>query len=820
MKRLIQILLALVVLGAVACVAGVALFYALILRDLPEIRSLDDYRPKLITRFLDRDGLEIASFAEERRIIMPIEMIPDHVVQAFIAAEDSSFYEHEGLDYPGIMRAALKNLRAGSVKQGGSTITQQVAKTFLLTNERSFIRKMKDMVLARRIERDLDKNQILFLYLNQIYLGSGAYGVEAAAQNYFAKSVTEINTAEAALIAGMVPAPSLWTPFRNRETALRKQKSVLGRMRNERFINEEQYQEELARELVFNPRGWNELRAASSYFVEEVRRYLVTRFGNDRVLTGGMSVKTTIDPQRQLNAYRAVRRGLRAHDRRQGYRGPIKNVPQEEWLSTLAAISESNTEVRHGEEEVYRGLVTAIDDKEGTATLSLSVEIETVLTFEQTNWARVPDPKIDGILPRIKRMSEALHTGDLVWIEKVGDEFQLFQRPLAEGSLVAVDLGTGHLQAMIGGYSFNRSQFNRALQSRRQPGSGFKPFVYAAAIEGGYTPASIVHDTAIVYEDQSTGMVWKPENYSDKFYGPITLRNALAKSRNVATIKILSDIGLGPVKRFARRVGISSKLENNLGLALGNSELTLGELVRGYTSFAAGGRLIDPIYILEIRDRNGEILEENIPLLASLTVDDAEDTAIPDEEELDPGLAAEAEIDVIADPVVLAGHTEQKDHLRDPNNPFDPITAYLMTDMLRAVVEDGTGRRVRALRRPVAGKTGTTNDLRDAWFIGFTPEIAAGVWVGYDQARNLGKNETGSRAASPIFLDYMKTSLKGHTVRDFPVPDGIVFSRINRKTGLRALPGDPDAAFQPFREGTAPQETSPSITKTSRPRLD
>ncbi len=860
MKRLAHLLLALVLLAILAGVTGGAVFFAFVLRDLPEIYTLQDYRPKLITRVLDATDREIATFSRERRIVAPIEEIPDHVVQAFIAAEDSSFYEHEGLDYAGILRAAITNLRAGKVRQGGSTITQQVAKTFLLSSDRNYVRKLKDMVLAMRIERAFNKNEILFLYLNQIYLGSGAYGVESAAQTYFDKSARELTLAESALIAGLVPAPSKYTPRNSLENAFKRQRFVLRRMTEDGFISEDQRETALAEELEFHQPDRNETAVAAAYFVEEVRRYLVQRYGAEVVLTSGLEVKTTLDPERQRDAYAAVRKGLREHDRRSGFRGPMRNVPRHEWAELLVQIGEENDQRTATTQDLWRALVMSVDDDAQEVRLAVGPGRETVLTLEDLNWARPPDPELDGIVPRVKRVSEALHIGDLVRLEKVGEKpaeanapavpqdssdealadlfevdltvaeptpiFALYQEPLAEGSLVSIDLKTKHLVAMIGGYSFGRSQLNRALQSPRQPGSAFKPIIYAAALEQSYTPATIVYDTPIVYVDERSGFQWKPENYSDKFYGPIPLRQALAKSRNIATIKVLRDIRLNPVQDMALRLGIRSRLEDNLGLALGNSEVTLGELVRAYTTFATGGRRIDPIFIREIRNRDGELLEENVPLLASLERAEEEDGEfeLDNDAELQEEQEEQDELERVIGEIREVVLLDEEPALLPDGYSLDPVTAYLMTDMLRAVVQEGTGFRVRQLRRPVAGKTGTTNNLFDAWFIGYTPQIATGVWVGYDQPRNLGMNETGSRAASPIFLDYMQRALRGKSIEDFSVPDRVVFARIDRETGLLARPGDENALFQPFRDGTTPEEVSPERLQNGgpgrAPRLD
>ncbi|HKC49359.1 MAG TPA: PBP1A family penicillin-binding protein [Myxococcota bacterium] len=810
MRRLLKIAVALAVLGAVTTIVGVTLFYAVVLRDLPEINKLEDYRPNLITRVLDVDGNEVASFAKERRVVVPIEQIPKPVVEAFIAAEDGSFYEHTGLDYGGILRAAFTNFIEGRKAQGASTITQQVAKTFLLSPERSYTRKLKDMVLARRIEKALSKNDILYLYLNQIYFGAGAYGVEAASQTYFGKSARELQVNEAALLAGLVPRPAEWNPHVDPEMARRKQLLVLHRMVEQRFLAPEQHDMWAAQPMIFAKPHWQERDSATAFFVEEVRRYLMQHFGGDEVLTGGLTVHTTLDVTQQIDAWRAVRRGLREHDRRMGYRGPLRNVPEKDWAGARAEIAAANAAVLEpAEEELRQGLVIALDDKAQKVTLALGPEPDdrATLGLADVNWAAAPDPARDGMYPHVTRVSQALHKGDVVLLERGADgkTWSLYQKPLAEGALLAVDLEKSELKAVVGGYSFAASEFDRALQSRRQPGSAFKPIVYAAALARGFTGATIVHDTAVVYDDDANGFAWKPENYSEDFFGPITLRTALAKSRNAATIRVLSDIGLAPVQGMAKALGIESPMEMNLGLALGNSEVTLGELVRAYTAFATGGKVIDPVFVLEVRDRNGRVLAQNVHLLEA----SKEPLTPPVGEGADESAGPGPDLDRVMEK--LRAEVEGK---TTPGLPegyhLDPIDAYLMTDMLRAVVDEGTGTKVKALGRPVAGKTGTTNDLRDAWFIGYTPELAAGVWIGYDAARNLGKNETGGRTAAPVFLEYMKKALEQRPVQEFSVPEGVVFARVDRATGLLAPSGDENAIFMPFREGAAPTEVSPT----------
>jgi penicillin-binding protein 1A len=822
LKRPLQIALAATALAACGALFSVALFYAAVLRDLPEIYSLRDYRPNLISRIHAADGSEIGTLARERRVVVPIEEVPEPVLQAFIAAEDDAFYEHEGLDYPGILRAALANLRAGGVRQGGSTITQQVAKTFLLSSERSIVRKLKDMVLAMRIEEYLEKNEILYLYLNQIYLGSGAYGVESAAQTYFAKPVGELTLAEGAMIAGLVPAPSRYTPFKRMDLAQTRQRFVLRRMLEKEFIDQEQHDLALAAPIVLAERKTSDDAAAFAYFIEEVRRYLVELYGEEEVLTGGLKVTTTLDPTAQRVAYASVQEGLRAHDRRTGYRGPIRVAPEDEWLG-IAEDLESRFSGPEEEEpgDVVEALVLEVDDRKERIRLALGLQREALLTLEDVSWAREPDPDWDGAVPRIRRVSQALRPGYLVRLERKGtrppteEELEadaeaqpvqtwvLYQDPQAQGALLSMDIETSGVEAMIGGYSFLRSQFNRATQMRRQPGSAFKPVIYASALSRGYTPATIVFDTPIVYQDDETGITWKPGNYSDKFYGPITVREALAHSRNIATIKVLRDIGIPPVLELSEALGIGAALEPNLSLALGASEVTLAELVRAYAVFASGGQLIEPVFIREVRDREGTVLVENVPLPLDGSIDVA--AAADDETIEDKEAPAPDELDVIAEIRERVDRADDPDALPEGYG-LDPVSAYLMTDLLKAVVQEGTGWRVRALRRPMAGKTGTTNNLHDAWFLGYSPRTVAGVWVGFDAARNLGKNETGSRAASPIFVDFMRAALAEEPREEFAIPPGVEFARIDKKTGLRAAPGAESAVFQPFRAGTAPLE--------------
>ncbi len=813
-RRLLQALLGVVAAAALGGTIAMAAFYWYIVRPLPVIDSLQDYSPKLITRIVARDGSLIRALAEERRIVVPIEQIPDNVKNAFVASEDKHFYEHNGLDYQGILRAVWENIKAGGVAQGGSTITQQVAKTFLLSSDRTVVRKLKDMVLALRIEQRLQKNEILYLYLNQIYLGSGAYGVEMAAQTYFGKGVTELSLAEIAMIVGVVPSPNPYSPLRNFDKAKKRQELVLGRMLEDGYIDQAQHDQAVKEQVRLVGRQMDETEIAGQYFAEEVRRYLEKRYGQELMLTGGLEVRTSVDLAKQSAAWHAVRKGLREHDQRVGYRGPIREVAPAERAEAIAIIASEKNPAPPGEPPLLKALVTKVDDEKQSVDLALGPDRKISLGLKDLEWARPADPEKDGAITWVTKVSQALHEGWLVWLEqqppKDGEKqarYALYQKPGAQGALLSIDDETGYVDAMIGGYDFSESVFNRAVQAKRQPGSSFKPIIYAEALRHGYTPATIVYDTPMVFTDD-LGNTWKPKNYSFEFSGPITMRDALARSRNIATVKILQDIGIPAVLQRASALGIKEELEPNLSLALGSSEVTMLEMVRAYSAFATGGRLVEPVFILEIKDKNGTVLESNVRLSQDGQAPVAADAAEQNPEEL--ATEIQGEVDREDDPDALpAGYG------------LDPITSFLMTDMLRAVVEEGTGTRAKALGRPVAGKTGTTNDLYDAWFIGFTPKTVAAVWIGYDNLQGLGKNESGARAAAPIFVEYMQQALKNEPVRDFEAPPGIEFARIDKHTGLRSV--DPEAIFQPFAPGTAPaefQDSSPDGTPVRAPRLD
>jgi penicillin-binding protein 1A len=875
-SRAFRALLAAAVVLFLAAGAGGLWFYDEFLRDLPDLRRIEDYRPALTSVVLDRKGRLIGEFYEENRRLVPIGEIPRHSQLAFVAAEDKSFFEHKGLDYSSILRAALANLRGGGIRQGASTITQQTVKSLLLTPERTFRRKFREMILARRLEEHFTKDEILYLYVNQIYFGHGAWGIGQAARAYFGKDVSDLTISESALLAGLPQRPSDYSPYRNPESAERRRLYVLERMMLDGFITEDEYEEAVASPPeIHGPEDEEGIRPAA-HFTELVRRYLFDRLGGDEVLRGGLVIETTVDLELQKAAVAAVRAGLEAHDRRQGYRGPIRRVARADIEAELARLAEENADAfvhpvpddeatdesgapvegeaadtpdvaanaeasEAGEptdagagpgdgiaeadgsaaptppelpiDEPVVGVVLEVDGKAQQARVGFAPGLEGIVHLEDVTWAWKSDPdrrrwKVErigtvfsvGDVTRFVRMEEddAEADEDVAEAEAASEEgdpeappepvrVALFQAPIVQGALLSIDNDTGDVIALVGGYDYERSEFNRAVQARRQPGSAFKPFIYGAALERGYTPVSEVVDRPVVYTDPVSGFVWAPRNYGRQFHGPMPMRDALKKSINNATVHLFRDVGVDFVIDYARRFGIQSPLSRDLSLALGSSSVTLLELTTAYSVFPNKGRRVVPRFILRVTTRDGQVLLEDVPL----------------------GPAPPPVLRPLSDD---EGATTVADYPDGEILPTDQViseaAAYLMCDLLKAVVQEGTGRRLRKLGRPLAGKTGTTNEQGDAWFMGFSPDITTGVWVGHDDNRELGFGETGAGAALPIWGDYMKVALASRPIRDFDVPsENIVFARIDRGTGLLADASSRDAYFQPFIEGTEPQRT-------------
>jgi len=738
--------------------------------NLPVIDSVKEYQPPIITEIYSDDGEVIGRLWDEKRVVVPLEQAPKHLIQAFVAAEDARFFEHEGVDIKSIARAFLKNLAAGRIEQGGSTITQQVTRSLLLKDsKKTYRRKVREAILSMQLERSFSKDQILFLYLNQIYLGHGAYGVEAAADTYFNKNVKDLVLPESALLAGLPQAPARYSPVLNFERAKARQKYVLERMYEEEYITHQQLIEALGADLNIQTKTESTF-AKAPYFTEHVRRYLVNKYGKDLLYSGGLRVYTTLDLKMQAAAKKALSRGLTELDKREGYRGPVTQLTPEEGydfrLKALDKVASTPPVV----DSVVEGLVEEVDDKKGEVIVWIGKDMAR-LPLSRMKWARKLDPEIPYYSVGVKKPSEVLRQGDVISVRIIEKgqvpfswEVSLEQTPKVQGALFCMVPETGEVKAMVGGRDFSVSQFNRAIQSRRQPGSAFKPIIYAAALDWGMNPAEILMDAPYISDQNPEEEVWKPRNYKGRFFGPTLLRTALAKSRNVITVKILNKIGVKYAIQYARKMGIESDLSSDLSLALGSSGISLIEATRAYSIFANGGMLVKPIFIKRIVDRGGHIVEENQP---------------------------------------------------EASKAISSETAYVMTDLLEAVIQEGTGWRIRALKRPVAGKTGTTNNLWDAWFVGYTPSLATGVWVGYDDRKAMGKSETGSRAASPIWLYFMSNVLKGRPVVDFNVPEGVVFAKIDAKTGFLASPHSKKTVLQAFKEGSEPKEYS---SKTTLPK--
>jgi penicillin-binding protein 1A len=757
------------IVSVMAAAAGVGVYFYLS-RNLPQISNLTQYHPPIISSVYSDDGHKIAEFFEERRIIRPLEEIPPALINAFIAAEDSRFYKHKGIDFYSITRAFFKNLEAGTIVQGGSTITQQVTKSFLLTPQKTYTRKIKEAILAYRIDKAFNKKEILYLYLNQIYLGHGAYGVEAAAENYFGKSVTELNLAECAILAGLPQAPSKYSPFRHPERAKQRQIYVLNRMVTEGYITLSQAEEAINTEVEIKPRR-NLYIEEIPYYTEQVRRCVEEKYGREMLYTQGLKIYTAANLEMQKIAQEELEKGLSELDKRQGFRGPLKKLAPEE-IETFSKTIQSELDDEPLEAgRTIKGVVIKVDDKNKVVTVRIGNSLGQIALADM-QWARKPDTEVAYYEVKVKRPGEALQAGDVIWVKakEKREDAQLWplaleQEPVAQAALMCLEAETGFVKAIVGGRDFRDSQFNRAIQSRRQPGSAFKPIIYAAALDKHYedepdrfyTPASVIIDSPIVFDDEERDFTWKPKNYKERFFGPTLMRDALAKSRNVVTIKILQDIGIDYAIEYANKLGIASELSKDLSIALGSSGVSLLELTKAYSVFANRGYLIEPVFITRIEDRDGNVLEEMTP----------------------------ERIKVI-----------------------DETTAYIMTHLMEGVVKYGTGWRVKALNRPVAGKTGTTNNLFDAWFMGYTPQYVTGTWVGFDDEAPLGKSETGSRAASPIWLGFMQRILADKPPKIFEVPEGVVFTQIDAETGLLPIPESKETVFVCFKEGTEPTEYS------------
>ncbi len=751
-------------------------------RDLPDFDQLATYQPPVMTRVHTADGSLLTEYAIEKRVFVPVAAMPRQLIEAFLAAEDDSFFEHPGVDLRSVVGAAVTNLmNYGGDRRpvGASTITQQVAKNFLLTNEVSIDRKIKEAILAFRIERALSKDRILELYLNEIYLGQGSYGVAAAALNYFDKSLDNLSLQEMAYLAALPKAPNNYHPTRRAEAAKDRRDWVLGRMAAEEFIAPSEATLAAHTALIVSqPRGEEFVDAA--YFTEEVRRQLYDAYGEKGLYEGGLSVRTTLDSRLQGIARAALRDGLVAYDRRHGWRGPIATIPTDGWETGLKAVVAPN-----GMRQWPLAVVLAVE--EVGAQVGLTSGERGFIPFDELKWAR---PQRDGqrLGPSVKKTADVVSVGDVVPVEQLqtdsGIVFGLRQVPELEGALVAMDPHTGRVLAMIGGYDYTQSQFNRATQAMRQPGSAFKPFVYAAALENGFTPVSRILDAPFVI-DQGAGLGrWKPANYTNKFYGPSTLRLGIEKSRNLMTVRLAQFIGMDVVSDYAGRFGIVDDLPVFLSMSLGAGETTLMRLTTAYAMLVNGGKKISPTLIDRVQDRRGlTILKHDKRVCDGCLADRWQSQAEP----------------ALSD---------------DRPSVIRPETAYQMVSMLEGVVERGTGVGIRQLGMHLAGKTGTTNDNNDAWFLGFSPDLVVGVYTGFDEPRTLGPDEQGASVAVPIFRDFMGKALEGQADIPFRIPAGVRLVRIDAASGALANDRSDQTILEAFRPGTEPTAAESAVLDT------
>jgi penicillin-binding protein 1A len=781
-----------VFLVGVGAVAGAIWHFS---KDLPDYSQLQDYEPPVMTRVHAVDGSLLGEYARERRLYLPIQAMPKLVINAFLAAEDKNFYEHGGIDYSGMLRAAIlyaQNYGSNRRPQGASTITQQVAKNFLLTNEVSFTRKIKEALLAMRIERAYSKDRILELYLNEIYLGLGAYGIAAASLVYFDKSVNELTIAEASYLAALPKAPAALHPVRNRDRAIERRNYVIDRLLENGWIKQADADKAHKEGLNVTNRANGAHTFAGEYFAEEVRRDIFERYGEKKLYEGGLSVRTTLDPKIQVMARKTMVAGLVKYDEEQGYRGPVFRLDiSGDWGVKLADVK-SLSDI-----SPWR-MAVVLETSDQSARVgfqpsrelggSVSKDRQTgIVTLDGVKWAKGATGPAKGRTPTA--VSQVLAPGDVIYVDPlykegnpVEGQYRLEQIPEVSGAMVVMDPWTGRVLAMVGGFSFDQSQFNRATQAYRQPGSSFKPIVYSAALDNGYTPSTVVIDAPIEIDQGQGGGVWRPENFSNgKFNGPTTLRNALRLSLNTVTVRLAQDIGMPLIGEYARRFGVYDELPNYLSYALGAGETTALRMVTAYSMIANGGRRVKPTLIDRIQDRYGHTIFKH----------DARECRGCDA----PG----------------GWKNQPEPQLVDRREQvLDAMTAYQITSLMEGVVQGGTGIALKEVGKPIAGKTGTTNEAKDAWFIGFSPDIVVGIYMGYDKPRPLGRGNaaTGGHLAAPIARDFMKLALADKPPTPFKIPAGIKLIRVDAKSGMRVGPGETGRGviLEAFKPGTAPPD--------------
>jgi len=810
-SRLLRILLisalGVTVLGSL----GLFSLYLYLEPKLPPIETLRDVRLQVPLRVYTKEGQLIAEFGDMKRVPMHYEQFPKDLVHAFLAAEDDRFFEHPGVDYQGLLRAALNLVLTGERGQGGSTITMQVARNFFLSKEKTYTRKINEILLSLKIEDELSKEEILELYLNKIFLGKRAYGVAAAAQIYYGMELEELSLPQLAMIAGLPKAPSTYNPINNPERAQLRRNYVLRRMHELDYISDEQYQEAVNAPVTADVHALNtELDAP--YVAEMVRAEMLERYGTDSY-TYGYKVYTTIDARLQQAANQALHDNLMAYDRRHGYRGAEAHIA----LPEMAGAQEWEQALNDfgGIGGLEPALIIAMAEKE--AVCYLPDGTLQLISWEGMEWAR-PYINENALGKKPEKASDILQVGDIVRVEKDSNGgLLLAQVPDVSGALVSLHPTDGALLALTGGFDFFQSKFNRAIQAERQPGSNFKPFIYSAALEHGFTLASIINDAPVVFADNELESEWRPENYSGKFYGPTRLHEALVNSRNLVSIRLLQSIGISTAINYVTNFGFTPEhLSRDLSLALGSATISPYDLVRGYATFANGGFLIEPHFIQRIEDSDGNVLYEADPLIAC---DDNCADFIPVLPDAVPEQVAEASTDSLAAAEVDAAQgatIEQAEmrfeelHLPRPApRTIDKRNVYLIRTMMQDVIKHGTGRRALQLgRNDLAGKTGTTNDQRDAWFSGYNNDVVTTVWVGFDTPQPLGSSETGAHAALPMWIDYMREALRGRPEATMKQPEGIISVRIDAETGEFAAADNPNAIFELFRVENEPQASS------------
>jgi penicillin-binding protein 1A len=749
-------------------------------QDLPDHAQLQNYEPPVMTRVHSGDGALLAEYATQRRLYLPIQAIPRPLISAFLSAEDKNFYKHNGLDPEGIARAFMVFARnPGARQQGASTITQQVAKNFLLTNERSYERKIREALIAMRIEASFTKDKILELYLNEIYMGLGNYGVAATALNYFGKSVHELTLAEVAYMAALPKAPNNYHPIEKRDAAITRRNWVIERMVDNGFVTRVDADKAKAEPLTINLRATSANLLNSGYFAEEVRRELAERYGSKKLYEGGLSVRTTLDPKLQVLARKSLMDGLVRFDEARGWRGTDKKiVPSGDWGAALVA------EPLYNDVQPWRvAVVLDVNDQ----------QVRIGIQPRRLPGGQIERERVTGIIPvegarwTRKRLTQTVAAGDIIYAEPTDKpgQYRLRQMPEISGAMVVLDPHTGRILAMVGGFSFDQSEFNRATQALRQPGSSFKPFVYATALDNGYTPSSIIVDEAIEIDQGGTLGVWKPENYGGDFAGPRTLRYGIEQSRNLMTIRLARDVGMPLIAEYSKRFGIYDDMLPVLSMSLGAGETTVLRLTAAYGMLANGGRRIKPTMIDRIQDRYGSTIYKH-------------------DERVCTGCQAEK------------WSTQDEPRLQDKRERvIDPMSAYQITSMMEGVVQRGTATVVKAVGKTLAGKTGTTNEAKDVWFVGYSADLAVGVFMGFDKPKSLGDSATAGQYAAPVFRDFMIGALKDKPDVKFRVPSQMKLVRVSRGSGMRVGPGE-DAILEAFKPGTGPPDTFVNPNATAR----